>query len=64
MSRRFAMGCFGLEAIVEGFNVLNRANFQLPNATFGPGLEPRPGFGDPTAAADPRQVQLGLRVDF
>jgi hypothetical protein len=64
LSRRFAVGRGGLEAIVEGFNVLNRANFQLPNATFGPGPEPRPGFGDPTAAADPREVQLGLRVDF
>src|SRR5882672_10362572 len=45
---------FGLEVIAEGFNMFNRANFQLPNAT----------FGRPTAAADPRQIQFGLRLSF
>ena len=44
--------------------MLNRANYQLPNNTYGTGTQPRPGFGQPTAAADPRQIQLGLRVDF
>jgi hypothetical protein len=53
-----------LEIRVEAFNVLNRANYQLPNNTFGTGTTPRAGFGAATAAADPRQVQFGLRVDF
>jgi Carboxypeptidase regulatory-like domain/TonB dependent receptor len=53
-----------LEAIVEGFNVLNRANYQVPNNVFGAGATPLPSFGQPTAAADPRQVQLGLRLTF
>jgi hypothetical protein len=36
LSRRFALGeRANLETIVEGFNVLNRANLQLPNNTFG-----------------------------
>jgi hypothetical protein len=64
LSRRLAVGSRSVEALVEGFNVLNRANYQLPNNTFGTGTEPRAGFGLPTAAADPRQVQIGLRVDF
>jgi hypothetical protein len=53
-----------LETLVEGFNVLNRANLQLPNNTFGAGAIPLPSFGQPTAAADPRQLQFGLRLSF
>ncbi|HEX8891117.1 MAG TPA: hypothetical protein VF779_18360, partial [Pyrinomonadaceae bacterium] len=53
-----------LEAIAEGFNVLNRANYQLPNNTFGTGLVPLQTFGRPTAAGDPRQIQFGLRLSF
>jgi hypothetical protein len=52
------------ELLLEAFNLLNRPNYQLPNSTFGAGALPRPGFGEPTAAADPRQIQLGLRVSF
>jgi hypothetical protein len=54
----------GLEAIAEGFNVLNRANLQLPNNVHGTGAQPLPTFGRPTAAGDPRQIQLGLRFSF
>jgi len=54
----------GLEVIAEGFNMFNRANFQLPNATFGTGATPNANFGRPTAAADPRQIQFGLRLSF
>ena len=54
----------GLEVIAEGFNILNRANFQLPNGTIGTGATPNANFGRPTAAADPRQIQFGLRVSF
>jgi hypothetical protein len=65
LSKRLRLGGRrALEVIVEGFNVLNRANLQLPNNTFGPGPAPRPAFGQPTSAADPRQVQFGVRVDF
>ena len=55
---------YGLEVIAEGFNVFNRANFQLPNATIGTGTAPNATFGLPTAAADPRQIQFGLRLSF
>jgi carboxypeptidase family protein len=53
-----------VEMIVEGFNVLNRANLQLPNGVFGPGPMPRAAFGQPTGATDPRQIQFGLRASF
>ena len=53
-----------LETLVEGFNVLNRANLQLPNSTFGPNPTSLPTFGKATAAADPRQIQFGLRLSF
>lgn len=53
-----------IEAIAEGFNLLNRANYQLPNNVFGTGTSPLPSFGRPTAVADPRQIQFGLRLSF
>jgi len=63
--RRFRLGeRLKLEAIAEGFNVLNRANLQLPNNTYGTGPAPLASFGRPTAADSPRQIQFGLRLDF
>lgn len=55
---------FALELIAEGFNVFNRANLQLPNNIFGTGAKPLPAFGRPTGAADPRQLQVGLRLSL
>ncbi len=52
---------------VDAFNVLNHRNNLAPNNVFGNGVypgSPRPGFGSPTAVTDPRQVQLGLRLEF
>lgn len=65
LSRKFRVNeRIRVEAIAEGFNLLNRANFQLPNNVFGTGTSPLPSFGRPTAAADPRQIQFGLRLNF
>ena len=65
VGRRFSLGeRVSLETIVEGFNVLNRANLQLPNNTFGTAATPNATFGRPTAADNPRQVQFGLRLNF
>ena len=65
LSRRFAFSeKVGLELLVEGFNVLNRSNFSVPNNTFGTGATPLATFGRPTAAFDPRQLQIGFRFDF
>lgn len=65
LSRRFRLSeRFNLETLIEGFNLLNRANLQLPNNVYGAGATPRASFGQPTAAAAPRQIQIGLRLNF
>jgi hypothetical protein len=55
------------EALVEGFNVTNRVNGLTRNTNFGPGAYPGgpvPTFNQVTAVADPRCVQVGLRLTF
>jgi hypothetical protein len=68
LTRTFSLGRRArLEALAEGFNILNHRNDQLPNATFGTGFypsAPAAGFGQATAVADARDLQLGLRVSF
>jgi Carboxypeptidase regulatory-like domain len=65
ISRRFrSTESWGLEVIAEAFNLFNRANMQLPNNVFGTDPLPRASFGQPLAAADPRQIQFGLRLSF
>jgi hypothetical protein len=60
LSRKFTvMRELSVEAIVDAFNVLNRANNQLPS-----NITTSPTFGRPTAVNDPRQLQFGLRVLF
>ena len=54
----------GIEILAEGFNLFNRANLQLPNATIGMGTTPLATFRTPTGAADPRQLQIGLRLTY
>jgi hypothetical protein len=65
VSRSFAVhASHRLELMLEAFNVFNRANFLIPNNTIGTGPIPPPAYGQPTAAGDPRQLQLGLRWTF
>ncbi len=65
LSRRFRITeRVSLEALAEGFNLFNRANFGVPNNTFGSGTTPLATFGQPSAAFDPRQFQFGLRLSF
>src|SRR5689334_18989563 len=65
VSRRFKLTeRVDLQLLAEGFNMLNRANFGIPNNTFGSGVTPLPSFGRPTAAFDPRQFQFGMKVSF
>jgi len=60
LSRTFPLtGRVSIEALVDAFNVLNRANYQVPN-----NIITSPTFGKPTAVNDPRQVQLGARMLF
>jgi hypothetical protein len=65
LSRRFQLTeRIDLQLLAEGFNLLNRANYGVPNNTFGSGVQPLPAFGQPTAAFDPRQFQFGMKVSF
>lgn len=48
-----------LEFRWEIFNVLNRANFDLPNRIFG-----NPNFGRIFSAKNPREMQFGVRLAF
>jgi Carboxypeptidase regulatory-like domain/TonB dependent receptor len=65
LSRRFRITeRVSMDLLAEGFNLLNRANFGVPNNTFGSGSAPLPTFGQPTAAFDPRQFQFGLKLSF
>ncbi len=55
---------FFVDGLIEGFNLLNRVNYMLPNNVFGADGTPRPDFGRPTAAADPRQIQLAVKLRY
>ncbi|MBL8219737.1 MAG: carboxypeptidase regulatory-like domain-containing protein, partial [Bryobacterales bacterium] len=44
---------------VETFNLLNRANFDLPDLFYG-----NPTFGRVQSAQNPRRLQLGLKLLF
>jgi hypothetical protein len=65
LSRHFRLTeRLNLELLAEGFNLFNRANYSVPNNTFGTGTAPLAAFGKPTAAFDPRQIQFGFRFNF
>ena len=56
-----------LEALLEGFNLLNHRNNLTLNGTFGAGAypsNPSATFGQVTAVNDSRSLQLALRVSF
>ena len=56
-----------IEAMLEAFNLMNHVNGVALNGTFGTGTyptNPLPTFKQITAVADPRTLQLGLRVSF
>lgn len=73
LSRRFKLGSRGvIEAMVEVFNLFNRANFiedtnQSSFVIFGTGsfpANPLPAYGKYTLTLPPRQVQLAAKLSF
>lgn len=52
-------GASELEFRWEIFNLVNRANFDLPNRIFG-----NPNFGRIFSAKNPREIQFGVRLAF
>jgi hypothetical protein len=60
MSKRFLITTTSnVEFRLEAFNLFNRTNFRPPNGNASSG-----GFGTITSTYDPRQLQLGLKVNF
>ena len=60
-------GAVSVDAIFEVFNLLNRTNFTEANNIFGVGAypaDPLPTFGQFSRPGSPRQVQLGVKVNF
>jgi hypothetical protein len=56
-----------IEGLAEAFNLLNHLNGVTLNGTFGTGsypASPLPTFKQITAVADPRTLQLALRLSF
>jgi hypothetical protein len=64
LARRIAVPHATAELTLDTFNLLNRANFAVPNNIYGSGATPLPAFGRATAALDARQIQLGARLSF
>ena len=58
-AKTWPLGGSRLEFRWEIFNLLNRANFDLPNRTFGD-----PNFGRIFQSKSPREMQFGLRLAF
>jgi hypothetical protein len=60
LAKNWPVGQAGvLEFRWEIFNLLNRANFDLPNRIFG-----NPNFGRIFSAKSPREMQFGVRLAF
>jgi hypothetical protein len=68
LSRTVAIGeRLKVEGLAEAFNLLNHLNGVTLNGTFGTGsypASPLPTFKQITAVADPRTLQLALRLSF
>ena len=59
LAKRVRLGRASIEGLIEAFNVTNHVNFNNPVGNLASAL-----FGNPNTANDPRQVQLGVRVEF
>jgi hypothetical protein len=53
-----------VQILAESFNTQNRVNYGGINMTWGTDLKPRATFGQYTSAGDPRQIQLGIRLEY
>ena len=53
-----------VQVLVEAFNLFNRVNYSSVNTVWGTGEAPNATFGQFTEASDPRQLQLGFKVEF
>jgi hypothetical protein len=59
LAKTWRIGTSDLEFRWETFNLVNRANFNLPNRIFG-----NPNFGRISSAKNPREMQFAVRLAF
>jgi len=59
LTKSFKIGRWGVQVLAEGFNITNNENFGGIYSRLGNAL-----FGLPTSAGDPRQFQVGIRIDY
>jgi hypothetical protein len=59
LSKFFRFDKLSFQLFAEGFNLTNRVNYWTINNIYGTA-----GFGNPITAADPRLIQLGIRIDW
>jgi hypothetical protein len=59
LAKRVRLGRASVEGLIEAFNVTNHVNFNSPVGNLASAL-----FGRPNSASDPRQVQIGVRIEF
>jgi len=53
-----------LDVVAEFFNLFNSANVSQINPIFGSNLTPMPGFREPIAGTNARQIQFSLDFEF
>jgi hypothetical protein len=53
-----------VQVLVEAFNLFNRVNYSSVNTVWGSNEAPAASYGQFTEASDPRQLQLGFKVEF
>ncbi len=53
-----------MQVLIEAFNLFNRVNYSSVNTVWGSNEAPNATFGQFTEAADPRQLQLGFKIEF
>jgi hypothetical protein len=59
VAKRVRLGRASVEGLIEAFNVTNHVNLNSPVGNLASAL-----FGTSNTANDPRQVQLGVRIEF
>jgi len=53
-----------VQVLLEAFNLFNRVNYSSVNTVWGTGEAPNATFGQFTEASDPRQLQVGFKIEF
>jgi hypothetical protein len=58
------MGRSRVQVLIEAFNLFDRVNYSSVNTVWGTGEQPNASYGMFTEASDPRQLQIGFKIEF